>query len=73
LEGNQYVARCSVEWILNNNALVTTWDIRLAGLKLATKTFAGWDPTTQQIKQWGLDASGGHGGSVVTKDGKACA
>lgn len=71
LAGQEYVGRCSIEWILNKNAQQETWDIRIGHLRFGNKVLTGWDPATQQIKQWVLDSGGGRGESVVTRRGDA--
>lgn len=67
-KGDEIVARSTVKWILDKNAveMKLSVTIKKSGLKYTSKALIGWDAQQEQIIGGGMNSFGGHELGTVT-------
>lgn len=69
-ESEGAVVSSTFNWSDNQNFLVRSFDVRVAGKPALTGTQRiGWDPLTKQFKSWVFDDQGGYGEGLWTRAG----
>jgi uncharacterized protein (TIGR02246 family) len=69
-EAEGAVVLTSVAWSDNQNFLLRSFDVRVAGKPALTGTQRiGWDPLTKQVKSWVFDSRGGYGEGLWMRSG----
>ncbi|MHB0960320.1 MAG: hypothetical protein ACYC0X_08535 [Pirellulaceae bacterium] len=69
-KGDEIVARISSNWVLNKNAIETTFTVKMkkSGLEYMSKGLTGWDARNHRILNGEMDCFAGHEVSIVTYD-----
>ena len=69
-ESGDALIKTSIAWSEDQNFLLRSFDIHLAGKSHMKGTQRiGWDPLTRQIKSWVFDSRGGFGDGYWTRKG----